>query len=78
MTGAKFFEQAGYGRLIPIRDGAGVKLIGYNPSAPGAYSVFDPNTLESTQAQPFKDSLKIDYASNSPTLDSDGVSYHGE
>ena len=70
--------QAGYGRLIPIRDGTGVRLIGYNPSSPGAYSEFDPNTLESTKARPFNDSLKIDYASNSPVLDSDGVSYHGE
>ena len=76
MTGAKFFEQAGYGRLIPIRDGAGVKLIGYNASAPGAYSVFDPKTLAST-AYHFKDNLKIDFASNSPVLDPDGVTFNG-
>ena len=37
--------QAGYGRLIPVKDGANVKLIGYSPSAPGTYSIFDPEKL---------------------------------
>ena len=60
-----------------MRDGEGVKLIGYNPSSPGAYSIFDRETLTST-AHTFKDDLKIDYASNSPVLDSDGVTHNGE
>jgi len=78
VTGSKFFEQAGHGRLVPIRDGADVKMIAYNPSAPGVYSVFDPDTLTSiSSALPFNDALKIDYASNSPVLDADGVSYNG-
>ena len=55
-------------------DGAGVKLIGFNPSSPGVYSEFDRDTLTST-AHSFVDTLKIDYASNSPVLDSDGVTY---
>ena len=59
-----------------MRDGAHVKLIGYNPSSPGAYSVFDPETLTST-ARTFDDGLKIDYASNFAVLDADGVTYNG-
>ena len=59
-----------------MRDGADVRLVGYNPSSPGTYSVFHPETLTSS-AHTFDDDLKIDYASNSPVLDSDGVSYNG-
>ena len=70
------YNQAGHGRLIPIKDGAEVKLVGYNPSTPGSYSVFDPDMLTST-AHCFEDSLQIDFASNSPVLDSDGVTYNG-
>ena len=44
--------------------------------SPAARSVFDPDTLTSS-AYPFDDSLKIDYASNSPVLDSDGITYNG-
>lgn len=50
-------------------------LIAYNASSPGAYSVFDPVTLVSS-ARTFNDGLKIDYSSNSPVLDYDGVSYN--
>ena len=71
-----FAVQAGYGRLIPIRDGAEVKLIGYNHASPGSYSVFDPDTLTST-THAFADALRIDFASNSPVLDSDGVTFNG-
>ena len=69
--------QAGYGHLIPIRDGVDVRLIGYNASSPGSYSLYDPDTL-AWSARAFSDSLQIDYASNSPVLDSDGVTYNGE
>ena len=53
-----------------------MRLIGYNPSSPGAYSIFDRETLTST-AHTFMDDLKIDYASNSPVLDSNGSTYNG-
>jgi len=69
--------QARHGRLIPVRDASGVMLIGYNASSPKSCSVFDPETLTYT-AHSFSDSLQIDYASNSPVLDSDGVTYNGE
>ena len=68
--------QAGHGRLIPIRDGADVKLIGYKNASPGSYSVFDPDTLTST-THAFADALRIDFASNSPVLDADGVTFNG-
>ena len=54
-----------------------MKLIGYNPSAPGTYSIFDPETLTST-AHAFVDTLKIDFASNFMVLDPDGATYNGE
>ena len=34
--------QAGYGRIVPVQDGAHVKLIGYNPSSPGSYRQANP------------------------------------
>ena len=54
-----------------------MKLIAYNPSAPGTYSVFDPEMLTST-SHTFNDKLRIDVASYSPVLDADGVTYNGE
>ena len=54
-----------------------MKLIGYSPSAPGTYSIFDRGTLTST-AHAFVDTLKIDYASNFVVLDPDGATYNGE
>ena len=53
-----------------------MKLIGYSPSSPGTYSIFDPETLTST-AHTFADALKIDYASNFVVLDPDGSTYTG-
>ena len=54
-----------------------MKLIAYTPSAPGTYSVFDPEMLTST-SHTFNDKLRIDVASYSPVLDADGVTYNGE
>ena len=54
-----------------------MKLIGYSPSAPGTYSIFDRETLTST-AHSFVDTLKIDYSSNFVVLDPDGATYNGE
>ena len=47
----------------------------FNPSSPGVYAVFDPDTLTSIE-RPFTDDLKLDYASLTPTLDPDGVSFN--
>ena len=69
--------QAWHGRLIPVQDGSGgVTLVGYNAASPKSCSIFDPDTLASS-AHIFNDSLQIDYATNSPVLDSDGVTYNG-
>ena len=75
VTGMRYVEQS-CGQLIPI-EGAPPKLIGYNASAPGLYYEYDPATLAATE-HPFLDSLKIDLASASTTLDTDGVSWLGE
>ena len=52
-------------------------LVGHNAAAPGVYLVFDPTTL-ACRERPFDDSLKIDFAGMTATLESDGSTRLGE
>ena len=52
-----------------------ISLINFNPSCPGEYGVFDPETLSSTEHR-FSDALRIDVANLTPMLDVDQVSYN--
>ena len=70
----RLFEQAGSARLIPIGPQSDV-IISFNPAAPGNYCVFDRATLLTTE-HAFLDDLKLDFATMTPTLDPDGVSYN--
>ena len=63
------------GELIPIGSNPPM-VIGYNAAAPGVYNAFDPTTLMCRE-HCFADSLKIDFASPSPMLDTDGVTRLG-
>ena len=73
---------AACGQFIPIAGCGGgpdasPMLIGCSASSPGVYSAFDPSTL-SSQEYFFTDELKIDFASPSMSLDTDGVTHIGE
>ena len=72
MLGYKHFEQS-IGTLISI----GSEVFGYNATSPGVYVSVDPATL-ACQERPFTDALKIDIASLSAVLDTDGVTRIGE
>ena len=52
-------------------------IIYFNPASPGAYRIFSQDLLISDDCR-FRDSLKMDYANLTLTLDPDGVSYNCE
>ena len=63
-------------QVLPIA-GCPPLLIDYNATAPGIYLLFDPTSLSCTERS-FDDSLKIDFAGMTATLDSDGATRLGK
>ena len=74
VTGMRHLDYS-CGQILPIGS-CPPMLVGYNATAPGIFLEFDPTSLECRERS-FDDALKIDFASMTASVDTDGATHLG-